>query len=63
MLMLASKARAVVAGRDFTTPDDVKAMALPVLRHRMLLAPEFEVEGRTADDCLRELLLGTKVPR
>ncbi len=63
MLMLASKARAVLDGRDFVTPDDVKAMAPPTLRHRMLLAPEFEVEGRTADDCLRELLVGIKVPR
>jgi MoxR-like ATPase len=63
MLMLASKGRAVLDGRDFVTPDDVKAMAPPTLRHRMLLAPEFEVEGRTADDCLRELLVGIKVPR
>jgi MoxR-like ATPase len=63
MLLLASKARAVVSGRDFVTPDDVKAMAPPVLRHRMLMLPEFEVEGRTPDDCIRELLLGTKVPR
>jgi MoxR-like ATPase len=63
MLMLAAKARAVVAGRDFVTPDDVKAMAAPVLRHRLMLLPEFEVEGRTADDCIRELLQGIKVPR
>ncbi len=62
MLMLASKAHAVVAGRPFATPDDVKAMAPAVLRHRLLLAPEIEVEGRKPDDCIRELLLGVEVP-
>ena len=54
---------AVVAGRGFATPDDVKAMALPVLRHRVLLLPEVEVEGRTPDQCINELLLATEVPR
>ncbi|HUU69301.1 MAG TPA: MoxR family ATPase [Planctomycetota bacterium] len=63
MLMLAAKAQAVMAGRDFVTPDDVKAMALPALRHRLMLQPEFEVEGRTTDDCINELLLGVEVPR
>jgi MoxR-like ATPase len=63
MLLLAAKARAVIAGRDYATPDDVKAMALPALRHRMLLLPEIEVEGRSTDDCIRELLLGVEVPR
>ena len=63
LLLLAAKGQALLAGRNFVTPDDVKAMALPVLRHRLMLLPEFEVEGRTADDCLRELLLGIKVPR
>jgi len=63
MLMLGAKAHAIVAGRTFVTPDDVKALALPVLRHRILLRPEVEVEGRTTDDCLRELLLTIEVPR
>ncbi len=63
MLMLGAKAHAIVAGRTFVTPDDVKALALPVLRHRILLRPEVEVEGRTTDDCLRELLLTMEVPR
>jgi MoxR-like ATPase len=63
MLMLAAKASAVVAGRSFVTPDDVKSMALPALRHRLLLLPEVEVEGRTADECVREILLSTEVPR
>jgi MoxR-like ATPase len=63
MLMRAAKARALVMGRDFATPDDVKATALPVLRHRILLVPEAEVEGKTADDCIKEILLTIEVPR
>jgi len=63
MLMLAAKARAVISGRAYVSPDDVKAMALPALRHRLVLLPEVEVEGRTPDDCIRELLLGIEVPR
>jgi MoxR-like ATPase len=63
MLILAAKGRALVLGRDFVTPDDVKAMALPVLRHRILLFPEAEVEGKTTDDCINEILLKVEVPR
>jgi MoxR-like ATPase len=63
MLMMAAKAHAVLVGREFVTPDDVKSMALPVLRHRILLLAEVEVEGRTADDLLKELLLHVEVPR
>jgi MoxR-like ATPase len=63
MLLLAAKAQALLAGREFVTPDDVKGMALPALRHRILLLPEIEVEGRTPDECIRELLSGIEVPR
>lgn len=63
MLMHAAKGRALVMGRDFVTPDDVKAMAMPVLRHRILLVPEAEVEGKTTDDCIDEILLTIEVPR
>jgi MoxR-like ATPase len=63
MLMLAAKARALLSGRDFVSPDDVKAMAPAVLRHRILLLPEAEVEGLSPDDCLKEILLGAEVPR
>jgi MoxR-like ATPase len=63
MLMGAAKGRALLMGRDFATPDDVKAMALPVLRHRILLVPEAEVEGKTTDDCIDEILLTIEVPR
>jgi MoxR-like ATPase len=63
MLMRAAQACALVAGRDFVTPDEVKAMAAPALRHRVMLLPEVEVEGRSPDDCIRQLLLGIEVPR
>jgi MoxR-like ATPase len=63
MLLLAAKAKALLSGRDFVSPDDVKAMAPPVLRHRILLLPEAEVEGLTADDCLKDILRGAEVPR
>jgi MoxR-like ATPase len=63
MLLLAAKARALLSGRDFVSPDDVKAMAPAVLRHRILLLPEAEVEGLSPDDCLKEILLGAEVPR
>ena len=63
MLMQAAKACAVTAGRNFVTPDDVKTMAYPVLRHRLILRPEVEVEGRTTDDCITILLGDIPVPR
>ena len=44
-LIMASRANAAISGRDFVTPDDIKAMALPVLEHRLILRPEFEIEG------------------
>ena len=63
LLMLAAKAHAVIVGRDYVTPDDVKSLALPALRHRLLLLPEVEVEGRTTDDCIKTLLSEIEVPR
>jgi len=63
MILRAAKARALIAKREYVTPDDVKAMVLPSLRHRVILQPEIEVEGRTPDECIRELLLGVDVPR
>ncbi|MDQ6634103.1 MAG: MoxR family ATPase [Gemmatimonadota bacterium] len=61
-LFRASRAAAVLEGRDFVTPDDVKGVAAAVLRHRIMLAPELEVEGRTADDVLNGLLSRVRVP-
>jgi MoxR-like ATPase len=62
-LFLAARAEAVLQGRDFVTPDDVKTLALPVLRHRVLLTPDAEVEGRTADQRLGALLDTLEAPR
>ncbi|HVH11492.1 MAG TPA: MoxR family ATPase, partial [Longimicrobium sp.] len=62
-LFLASRAEAFLAGRDFVTPDDVKVLALPVLRHRVVLTPEAEVEGQTVDDRLGGLLGTIPAPR
>lgn len=62
-LLLASRAHAAICGRDFVTPDDVKSMALPALEHRLILRPEFEVEGVTAKEVVHRLLERIAVPR
>ena len=62
-LFLASRAEAFLAGRDFVVPDDVKALALPVLRHRVVLTPEAEVEGQSVDGRLAGLLSTLPAPR
>jgi MoxR-like ATPase len=62
-LFRASRAAALLEGRDFVTPDDVKALALPVLRHRVLVSPELEVEGRSGDDVLLALLTSIPAPQ
>jgi MoxR-like ATPase len=59
-VMRVARAGAVLEGRDYVTPDDVKARAIAALRHRITLAPEVEVEGRTTDDVLATLL--TRIP-
>jgi MoxR-like ATPase len=62
-LLLTAKALAAVRGRDFVTPDDVKTMARPVLRHRLLVRPESEIEGFTSDRIVETVLQETEVPR
>ena len=62
-LFVAARAEAVLSGRDFVVPDDVKSLALPVLRHRIQLTPEAEVEGRTADELLARLVESVPAPR
>lgn len=62
-LLNCGKALAAIRGREFVIPDDVKAMALPVLRHRVVLRPEAEVEGLTADRVLSSLIEAQVVPR
>ena len=62
-LLGAARASARLSGRDFVTPDDVARMAPPVLRHRLLLRPEAELERFTADDAVRTALAAVPVPR
>lgn len=62
-LLNCGKAIAALRGRDFVIPDDVKELALPILRHRVLLRPEAEVEGLTADRVLASLVDAQVVPR
>ena len=62
-LLNTSRAWAWLAGRDYVTPDDVKALALPTLRHRVQLRPEAEMEGTTADSVIQAVLAQTPAPR
>jgi len=62
-LVRAARAQAVLEGRDFVTPDDVRTIAKPALRHRLALAPEMQIEGRRVDDVLEALLLKVEAPR
>jgi MoxR-like ATPase len=62
-LLAAAKAWAWLSGRDFLTPDDVKALARPALRHRVKLRPEAELEGASADGVLDAVLASVPVPR
>ncbi|MEO7299512.1 MAG: MoxR family ATPase [Verrucomicrobiota bacterium] len=62
-LLLASRAFAAISGRDFVTPDDIKAMAHPVLEHRLILRPEFEIEGVSVNEVIDKLLQEIAVPR
>ncbi len=62
-LLLASRACAAMGGRDFVTPDDIKAMAAPVLEHRLILRPEFEIEGLTVHEVVQNILEQVAVPR
>ncbi|MGY1456904.1 AAA family ATPase [Streptomyces sp. SS8] len=62
-LLSTARAWAWLTGRDYVTPDDVKALALPTLRHRIQLRPEAEMEGVTADSVISSLLAHVPVPR
>lgn len=62
-LLLCSKALAALRGRTFVTPDNVKEIARPVLRHRIVLRSEAEIEGATPDQVLDEVIAGIEVPR
>ncbi len=62
-LLIASKALAALRGRGFVTPDDVRSLAGPVLKHRLLLSPDAELDGATTADVLREVVTAVEVPR
>ncbi len=62
-LLLASKTFAALRGRDYVSPDDIKALVAPVFRHRVYLRPEAEIEGLDADAVFRRLLAQIEVPR
>lgn len=62
-ILVASKAYAVLQSRDFVTPEDIQRMAIPVLRHRVILNPEREMEGVTTDEVIKRMLQQIEVPR
>jgi len=62
-LLLSSRAFATISGRDFVTPDDIKTMAYPVLEHRLILRPEYEIEGLTVKEVIENILKEIAVPR
>jgi MoxR-like ATPase len=62
-LLVAAQAAAAIAGRDFATPDDVKDVAEFVIPHRLIVAPDAEIEGISAQNVLREVLAAVPVPR
>jgi MoxR-like ATPase len=62
-LLLASRARAAIQGRDFVTPDDIRNMARAVLEHRLILRPEYEIEGLSVGEVVQKIFEGIAVPR
>ncbi|MFN5168254.1 MAG: AAA family ATPase [Cyclobacteriaceae bacterium] len=62
-LLNASRALAGIRGRDFVTPEDVKTLAVPVLRHRVMLTPDKEMEGLQVDEVIRQIVNKVEVPR
>lgn len=62
-LLIASKAYAVINGRDYVIPEDIKSIAIPSLRHRIILKPEVQIEGMIEDQVINNILSQVKVPR
>ena len=62
-ILRAAKANAAIKGRDFVTPEDIIEMAAPVMRHRIILTPEKEMEGITADELIEQIIKSIEVPR
>ena len=62
-LLRASQAMAALSARDYVSPDDIKEMVIPVLQHRIILRPEFEIEGLTVSDVIQSIIEDIAVPR
>jgi MoxR-like ATPase len=62
-LLNGAKALAALRGRDFVTPEDVQFLAPSVLRHRIMLTPEREMEGSTPDEVVKQIIQSVEVPR
>jgi len=62
-LLLAARAHAALHGRDYVSPDDVKRLAVPALEHRLILRPEYEIEGHTVTEIVEGILQDVAVPR
>lgn len=62
-MLRASKAIAVIRGRDFVTPEDIRFVTIPVLNHRLILTPEAEMEGFSSEEIIKEIVESIEVPR
>ncbi len=62
-ILVSAKAYALIHGRDFVSPEDIKMIAVPVLRHRIVISPEKEMEGITADEIIKQIIDKIEVPR
>lgn len=62
-ILVSAKAYAMIQGRDFVSPEDIKFVAMPVLRHRIILSPEKEMEGISADEVVKQIIDKVEVPR
>jgi MoxR-like ATPase len=62
-ILVSAKAYALIHGRDFVSPEDIKTVAYPVLRHRIILSPEKEMEGISADEIIKQIIDKIEVPR
>jgi MoxR-like ATPase len=62
-MLLASKGYAALAGRDFATPDDIKAAAASILNHRIVVSPEREMEGLSAENVIEQIIESIEIPR
>ena len=63
MIATAARARAALEGRNYVIPDDIKALMLPALRHRLVLSPAAEIDGRRVDDVILAIVERIEAPR